>query len=342
MQKSTDFNILENFSLKEHNSFGIKASASYYISFSGIVEIQNFIKSGLLQGIPWLVLGGGSNILFTKDFEGLIIHPLLKGFKILSETDEMVTIQAAAGERWDDLVKYAVDNNLCGLENLSLIPGSVGASPIQNIGAYGAEVAEVIETVKGIDIDTGKIIEYQRDECHFGYRDSIFKSELKNKFLITSVTFKLFKKSGLKLDYGNLREEAERLGEITLQNVRQAVINIRKSKLPDPAVTGNAGSFFKNPVISNSVFENMVGQYPEAPFYKVSDELVKIPAGWLIEKCGWKGKSQGNVGVHDKQALIIVNKGNASGKEIFEFSESILQCVYKSFGIKLEREVNII
>jgi UDP-N-acetylmuramate dehydrogenase len=342
MQKSTEFRILENYSLKEHNSFGIMASARYYISFSDIFEMQDFIKSGILKDIPWMVLGGGSNILFTKNFEGLVIHPLLKGFKVLSETDEMVTIQAAAGEIWDDFVKYAVDNNLYGLENLSLIPGSVGASPIQNIGAYGAEVAELIKTVKGIDLDTGKKIEYERDECHFGYRDSIFKSELKNKFLITSVTFKLFKKSGLRLDYGNLREEAERLGKITLQNVRLAVVNIRNSKLPDPAIIGNAGSFFKNPVVSNSVFESIICQYPDTPFFKVSDDLIKIPAGWLIEKCGLKGKTQGNVGVHDKQALIIVNKGNATGKEIFEFSESILQCVLKTFGIKLEREVNII
>ena len=342
MQKSADFKILENYSLKGHNSFGIEASARYYISFSGIVEIQDFIKSGLLKGIPWLVLGGGSNILFTKDFEGLIIHPLLKGFKILSETDEFVTIQAAAGEVWDDFVKYAVDNNFYGLENLSLIPGSVGASPIQNIGAYGAEVSDVIESVEGIDLATGKIIEYKGGECHFGYRDSIFKLELKNKILITSVTFRLLKKSELKLDYGNLREESKRLGEITLQNVRQAVINIRNSKLPDPVVTGNAGSFFKNPVVPHSVYDSIICKYPETPFFKVSDELIKIPAGWLIEKCGWKGKTQGNVGVHDKQALIIVNKGNATGKEIFGFSESILQCVYTTFGIKLEREVNII
>lgn len=342
MQKSTDFKILENYSLKEHNSFGINAGTRYYFPFNEMNEIQDFIKSRQLKDIPWMVLGGGSNILFTKNFEGLIIHPLLRGFKILSETDEKVTIQAAAGEIWDDFVKYCVDNNLYGLENLSLIPGSVGASPIQNIGAYGAEVSDVIETVKGIDLDTGKIIDYKRDECHFGYRDSIFKLELKNKFLITSVTFRLLKKSGFKLDYGNLREESERLGEITLLNVRQAVINIRNSKLPDPAVTGNAGSFFKNPVVPHSVFDSIIGKYPETPFFKVSDKLIKIPAGWLIEKCGWKGKTQGNVGVHDKQALIIVNKGNATGMEIFEFSESILQCVFTTFGIKLEREVNII
>jgi UDP-N-acetylmuramate dehydrogenase len=342
MQKSTEYTILENFSLKEHNSFGINASARYYISFSDIFEIQEFIKSGNLKDLPWMVLGGGSNILFTKNFVGLIIHPLLKGFKVLSETDEVVAIQAAAGEEWDYFVKYTVDNNLFGLENLSLIPGSVGASPIQNIGAYGAEVSDVIESVTGIDLTTGKIIEYKGNECHFGYRDSIFKTEMKNKFLITSVTFRLLKKSGLKLDYGNLREEAERLGEINLQNVRQAVINIRNSKLPDPSITGNAGSFFKNPVVPCSIFETIIGQYPEAPSFRVSDNLIKIPAGWLIEKCGWKGKTQGNVGVHDKQALIIVNKGNATGMEIFEFSESILQCVFTSFGIKLEREVNII
>lgn len=342
MQKSTEFKILENYSLKDHNSFGISAGTRYYISFSELNKIQDFIKSGLLKDIPWMVLGGGSNILFTKNFEGLIIHPLLKGFKILSETDEIVTIQAAAGEQWDDFVKHTVDKNLYGLENLSLIPGFVGASPIQNIGAYGAEVSDIIETVKGIDLATGRTIEYKKDDCQFGYRDSIFKLELKNKFLITSVTFRLLKKSELKLDYGNLREEAERLGTLTLQNVRQAVINIRNSKLPDPAVTGNAGSFFKNPVVSNSVFVSINSKYPETPFFKVSDELVKIPAGWLIEKCGWKGKIQGNVGVHDKQALIIVNKGNATGKEIFEFSESILQCVYTTFGIKLEREVNVI
>lgn len=328
--------------MRSFNTFGVEAKSRYYFSFSALEEIQNFVKLQPFPNTPLLILGGGSNILFTRDFEGLVIHPLIKGIKILSETEKFSIVEAAAGEVWDDFVKYCVGNNLYGVENLSLIPGSAGASPIQNIGAYGAEVSEVIEAVKGIDLETGEVMTFLGSECRFGYRNSLFKQELKNKFLVTSVVFKLMKNSELKLDYGNLREEVMSLGDFSLKNVRQAIINIRTSKLPDPAITGNAGSFFKNPVVPVSLFEKIKKQYLDVPSYPVSDKETKIPAGWLIEKCGWKGRTIGNAGVHDKQALIIVNKGNATGREIFKLSETIIKSVFSSFGITLEREVNII
>ncbi len=342
MQKSGEFKAVENLSLRGFNTFGIDAKARYYLSFHNTIDIQRFINTRLYNDYPWLILGGGSNILFTSDFPGLVIHPLLKGYKIISESGKEVMIEVSCGEVWDDFVRYCADKSYYGIENLSLIPGFVGASPIQNIGAYGAEVSEVIEVVKGIDIETAKLIEFRGDECRFGYRDSIFKRDLKNKFLITSVVFRLLKDAPLKMEYGNLKEEVLKLGDISIQNVRQAVIRIRNSKLPDPAVAGNAGSFFKNPIISSELHLKIKNRFPEVPSFGVSDGYQKIPAGWLIEKCGWKGKISGNTGVHDKQALILINRGNASGKEIFDFSEDIMQSVYSNFGILLEREVNII
>ncbi len=334
--------VRENFPLKNYNTFGIEAYARFYYCFSELIEIKEFINIRKFLNLNRIILGGGSNILFTKNFDGLVIQPLLRGIKINRETDSHLLIEASAGEPWDDFVKFCVDRSLYGVENLSLIPGSVGAAPIQNIGAYGAEVRNVIEAVHGIDLRDGQFISYKTNECRFDYRSSIFKHDLKNNFLISSVTFRLMKKAGLKIDYVNLLEEVGILGGATLQNVRQAVINIRQSKLPDPAVTGNAGSFFKNPVIKVADFEELKSKYPDAPFFKASDGYIKIPAGWLIEKCGWKGKTVGNAGIHAKQALIIVNNGKATGKEILELSEAISQSVYKVFKISLEREVNII
>lgn len=342
MQIAGELNTIENFPLKKFNTFGIEVNTRYYISFQNSSEIQHFIKSGAYRDFPWLVLGGGSNILFTKDFNGIVLHPLMKGYRLISESNKEVEIEVSAGEVWDDFVKYSVDRNYYGIENLSLIPGYVGASPIQNIGAYGAEVSQVIVKVIGIETDSAKTLTFSGRDCCFGYRDSIFKRDLKNKFIITSVVFKLQKNGSLALDYGNLKEEVNRLGDVSLQNVRQAVINIRNSKLPDPAVTGNAGSFFKNPIVPDEVFQKIRNSYPDAPSFCTNEGFIKIPAGWLIEKCDWKGKIRGNTGVHDKQALILINRGNASGKEIYDLSEEILQSVYGNFGILLEREVNII
>jgi UDP-N-acetylmuramate dehydrogenase len=332
----------QNISLQKFNSFGIEASTSYYLPIHNSEDILSFLKSDLFMNLPAMILGGGSNVLFTGDFKGVVLHAQMKGIRVLSHTDDHCMLEVAAGESWDEFVNYCVERDLHGIENLSLIPGSVGASPIQNIGAYGAEVSDVIAKVNGIDLSDGSTKKFDTSECMFGYRDSIFKRELKNRFFITSVIFNLSKKASFRLDYGNLNEEVKSLGNITLKNVRQAVINIRNSKLPDPLVTGNAGSFFKNPVISADLFENIQKEYPHVPSFPSSPGFVKIPAAWLIERCGWKGKTSGNAGVHDKQALIIVNKGNATGREIFDLSEKILKSVQKAFGIILEREVNVI
>lgn len=332
----------KDYSLKKINSFGIDVSTNYYLPIHKSEELHTFLKSDLNKTLPVFILGGGSNVLFTGDFQGVILHAQMKGIHLVSETKDHCMLEVAAGENWDEFVNYCVEKNFHGIENLSLIPGFVGASPIQNIGAYGAEVSDVIAKVNGIDLSDGSSKTFDTSECQFGYRDSIFKRELKNRFFITSVVFNLFKKANFRLDYGNLSEEVKSLGDITLKNIRLAVINIRNSKLPDPLVTGNAGSFFKNPVISTDLFEKIQKEYPQVPSFPASPGFIKIPAGWLIERCGWKGKTLGNTGVHDKQALIIVNKGNATGREIFDLSEKILKSVQSAFGITLEREVNVI
>ena len=334
--------ILQNVSLKEKNSFGVEARATYYVAVSSEEHLHFLVNEKKNMNQPVLILGEGSNILFTSNFEGLIIHPAMKGIRIISEDRKNCMVSVSAGENWDDFVSFCVRNHYYGIENLSLIPGSVGAAPIQNIGAYGMEVCETIQEVKGIDLLNTKNLSFRNHECGFAYRDSIFKRELKNRFLITEVTFILNKQPGFRLDYGNLRDDVNKLGDIHIQNVRQAVINIRNSKLPDPAKTGNAGSFFKNPVVTNDVFEKIRKDNPDVPGFPLSASSIKVPAGWLIEKCGWKGRRIGHTGVHDKQALIIVNHGNASGKEIFDLSEEILLSVQKSFGIILEREVNLV
>ncbi|MBA4323386.1 MAG: UDP-N-acetylenolpyruvoylglucosamine reductase, partial [Odoribacter sp.] len=291
---------------------------------------------------PILILGGGSNIIFTKDFHGTILHTEIEGIKIEEQYEDYIIISSGAGETWDDLVEWTVNKNFGGLENLSLIPGMVGATPVQNIGAYGAEAKDTIEKVRGVSIEDGSVREFSNSECRFGYRDSIFKSELKGKYFVTNVTFRLLTNPSLNTIYGSLGEEARKLGPLSLKTVRAAVINIRRSKLPDPEILGNAGSFFKNPVVPSVIADSLKSLYPEMPIYKDLPGKTKIAAGWLIEKCGWKGFRKDNAGVHEKQALVIVNHGNATGQEIFNLSEEIRNSVKSKFGIELEREVEVI
>jgi UDP-N-acetylmuramate dehydrogenase len=290
-----------------------------------------------------LILGGGSNILFISDFDGLIIHPNIPGIRLVNEERNHIYIEAGAGEKWDDLVSFTVKYDLGGLENLSNIPGKVGASTIQNIGAYGKEAKEYIHLVEGIDLTNGKEIVFSNEDCRFAYRDSIFKNKLKGNIVVTSVVFKLDKFQEYFLDYGILKDEVEKLGTINLANIRQAVINIRGSKLPDPEKLGNAGSFYKNPVVSKDFAEGLRVQHSPIPVYEtLQPGMVKIAAGWLIDQCGWKGYRDGDAGVHKDQALVLVNYGKATGKEIFQLAEKIKTSVFEKFGVELEPEVNVV
>jgi UDP-N-acetylmuramate dehydrogenase len=289
-----------------------------------------------------LIIGDGSNILFTNDFRGTILKPELKGIRIEKSSGSEVIVSAGAGVKWDNLVKWTVEKGLCGLENLSLIPGQTGAAAVQNIGAYGTEIKETILKVRSISTQDGSVRIFDRDECNFGYRSSVFKTTEKGKFLVTRVWFRLSNDKRFKIDYGSVREEINKLGEINLANIRQAVINIRRNKLPDPDITGNAGSFFKNPVVSAERAADLKKLFPGMPCYEQNSSDVKLAAGWLIEQCGWKGRSIGNAGVHEKQALVLINHGSASGEEIFTLSEMIKNSVKNKFDIELEREVEVI
>lgn len=333
----------ENHSLLPYNTFGVKASSRYFFEFTEMEDLNTYIQGNKLsEDLPLLVLGGGSNILFLNDFNGLILHPNVPGIWKIKEDRQNVWLEAGSGEVWDDFVSYCVNFNLGGVENLSLIPGLVGATPVQNIGAYGQEVSNVIELVKGYDLQQKLPGEFPAATCEFGYRDSLFKRELKNQFVITSVVFKLEKFPDFNLRYGQVEEKVNELGEINLQNIRQAVIDIRSTKLPDVKELGNAGSFFKNPVVEIAVAEKIRGMHPDIPVYPVDTEKVKLAAGWLIEKAGWKGHRETNVGVHEKQALVLVNYGGATGKDIFNLSDKIRQDIFQTFGVELEREVNCI
>ena len=343
-------NIQENYSLKKHNTFGVEVSAKYFAEVKSLDHLTQILRNTSVQKFKLLFLGGGSNILFTQDFDGVVLQLNLKGIseKILNDNEVVVT--ANAGENWHEFVQFCLDKNYGGLENLSLIPGNVGTSPMQNIGAYGAEIKDTFVSCKVLNLETLVVEEFDHEKCQFGYRESIFKREGKGKYVILDVTFKLTRKDHLiKTDYGAIQAELKNLGiehfnklTVTIQDVSKAVINIRQSKLPNPKVIGNAGSFFKNPSISMEQFLGVEKRYPEMPNYP-SGELVKVPAGWLIEQCGWKGKQIGNVASHELQSLVIINKtGLASGKEIFDFSTMIIESVKEKFGIELEREVNII
>ena len=333
----------ENYSLKLNNTFGVDAKAKYFFEFTEPEDLTVFLNSNKTwKEEQLIVLGEGSNILFLNDFHGLVIHPNVPGIKTVYEDRQYEWIEVGAGEIWDEFVQYAVAYGLGGIENLSLIPGKVGAAPVQNIGAYGQEVCRSVQKIKGYDLEKGMPVEFSVDECRFAYRDSIFKSYLKNKFIITSVIFKLDKFPEFNLGYGQLEEVVKQKGEINLFTIRESVIEIRRSKLPDVKELGNAGSFFKNPLVRSEIAENLKSKFEDIPFYPASEGNVKLAAGWLIDKAGWKGIREGEVGVHEKQALVIVNYGNATGKQIFAFSEKIKQSVFDQFGVELEREVNCI
>jgi UDP-N-acetylmuramate dehydrogenase len=336
------FEIKENFSLKKYNTFGIEVKTKYFVEYSTVNELSNFLGTQRKQDLPLMFIGGGSNVLFTKDFEGYLLHSKINGVEIIKEEDDKVYVRVGAGEDWDEFVEYCVKNGWGGVENLSLIPGNVGTCPIQNIGAYGVEVKDVITEVESIEIDTLKKTLFTNEECRFGYRDSVFKGKLRGRHIINYVTFCLSKKPIFKLDYGNLKEALKEYDQVNLQNIRQAVINIRDSKLPKPEVIGNAGSFFKNPVVHTNIFEDLKKSYADIPFYLQEEDSVKIPAGWLIEQAGWKGRNIGKVGVHEKQALVLINHGGATGQEIVDLAKEIQKSVKEKFGIDIEMEVNVI
>lgn len=337
--------IQENISLKPYNTFGVEVSAKFFAEVNSLAELKEALRFAQDEKLPLLFLGGGSNILFTQNFDGIVIKLNLKGIseKIIDENTVLVT--AAAGENWHQFVQYCLDKNYGGLENLSLIPGNVGTSPMQNIGAYGTEIKDTFYHCKVINIKTLDIEEFNLEQCHFGYRDSVFKQEGKGKYVILEVTFKLTRKDHkISVHYGAISSELEKEGikNPTIQQVSKAVIAIRRSKLPDPKKIGNAGSFFKNPTIPLSQYEDLQKKFPEIPGYPNGNK-VKVPAGWLIEHCGWKGKQIGNVASHQFQALVLVNAtGKATGKEIFDFSTKIIDSVRDKYGLELEREVNII
>jgi len=334
--------ISQNVSLIPFNTFAIDAKADYLIEYDSVADLQEVLNSELIKSKRVLHIGGGSNLLFLKDFEGIILHSKIKYIRIIEENFDSVWLQAGAGVVWDELVAFCVENGWGGVENLSLIPGEVGASAVQNIGAYGVEVQDVIEEVNTVEIETGVELKFTNAECKYGYRESIFKRELKDKYIITSVVFRLDKKPSFKLNYQHLEEEVLKNGAVNLQNIRNTIIAVRESKLPDPKVYGNAGSFFMNPVISNGLFAELQLLYPRIPHYYVSETEEKVPAGWLIDQCGWKGRQIGNAGVHDKQALVLVNRGGASGAEIVFLARQIQESVFEKFQIQLVPEVNYI
>jgi UDP-N-acetylmuramate dehydrogenase len=336
--------ILGNVSLKHLNTFGIESVAKYYTEINSINDLQELIPNKIFIENEKLIIGGGSNMLFTKNFDGLVLKNNLKGIEVIKENDEFIEVRSAAGEVWHDFVMWCIAKNYGGLENLSLIPGCVGASPMQNIGAYGVEIKDVFSELEAYEIVTGKKRIFNKSQCNFGYRESVFKHDLKNKFIITSVTYHLSKKPKVNTSYGAISSELTAMGvnNAGIKDVSQAVINIRSSKLPDPKKIGNAGSFFKNPEVSKTKFNDLKADFPELVAYELENGNYKLAAGWLIEKSGLKGFDSGNAAVHDKQALVLVNKGNATGAEIYALSEHVLQTVFSKFGVKLEREVNII
>ncbi len=335
-------NIRKNVDLKGLNTFGINVKAKNFVEIEKEEDLKEIFVSKEYSDKRKFVLGGGSNILLTKDIEELTLKISIPGIKVIDEDKSFVFVEAGAGVKWHELVEYCIERNYGGIENLSLIPGTVGAAPIQNIGAYGQEVKDVLFSLNGVFISGGKAASFNNKECEFGYRNSIFKTELKGKFVISSVKLKLSKNPEINLSYGNLKDEFEKLNlaEVTIEDVSAVVSSIRKSKLPDPSITGNAGSFFKNPEVSFDSFEKLKEKFPGIIGYKKENGF-KLAAGWLIEKCGWKGKRIGNAGVHPKQALVLINYGNASGVEILELSKKIKESVKEKFDVNLEYEVNI-
>lgn len=331
-----------NYSLKEYNTFGLDVSAKLFFEYDSVHELVDFLHNNEYKNENVFFLGGGSNVLFTKNYEGLVLHSKITGFEDVYEEGNHIYIRVGAGVEWDDFVAWAVENDLGGVENLSHIPGHVGASPIQNIGAYGVEAKDTIDVVEAVNYESGKIYKFLNSECDFGYRDSIFKNALKGKYIITRVTFKLTKKHKYVIDYGNvIKHLTEHYGEPTLKNIRNAIIDIRTLKLPDHHVKGNAGSFFKNPVIDIDDYKTLQEKYPNIPCYE-TESGVKVPAAWLIDQCGLKGHELGGAMVHTKQPLVIVNNNNATAEDIVELSELVKAAVKKRFNINLSPEVNIL
>ena len=336
-------NIQKDYSLLPHNTFGMDVKASLFIEYTSVEELKDILRQYSLQDGTWLHIGGGSNLLFTGDYPGIILHSAIKGFEVVSEDEEEVIVSAGAGEVWDDFVAYTVERGWYGAENLSLIPGEVGASAVQNIGAYGMEAKDLIVKVETVEVATGEVRVFNNEECGYAYRESVFKHSLKGQYIVTKVSYRLSKTPSFHLDYGNVRAELKKRGcELTLSNVRQTIIEIREAKLPDPKIQGNAGSFFMNPIVPRAQFEALMKEYPQMPHYEVDAERVKIPTAWMIDQCGWKGKRLGNAGVHDKQALVLVNVGGATGEEVIRLSEAIQKSVFYKFGISILPEVNFI
>ncbi len=335
--------IQQNVSLKPYNTFGMDVTAQYLAVFSTVNELEELLSNNTHQ-LPTLILGGGSNILFTKNFDGLVLKNNLKSIILVNEDVDFYYVKAAAGEIWHNLVNFCIENDYAGIENLSLIPGNVGASPMQNIGAYGVEIKDIFESLQAYHIKDKAIINFSLADCQFGYRESIFKHQYKGQFVILNVTYKLCKQPIFNTKYGAINAELVKMAvtDLSIKHISQAIINIRTSKLPDPKLIGNAGSFFKNPQISKFRLHVLKEQYEAIPAYPVDEMHYKIAAGWLIEQCGWKGFRKGDAGCNPLQALVLVNYGNATGQEILDLSTSIIQSVEQKFGILLEREVNII
>lgn len=335
--------IQSNFSLKPFNTFGIEAKAKSFVAVHSLDDLKTVLAAHAAE--PKFILGGGSNMLLTQDINALVIHIDLKGKRILKEDDDFVWVESMAGENWHEFVLWTIDQNFGGLENMSLIPGNVGTTPVQNIGAYGTEIKDTFVSCDAMKIDDQTLRTFSKEDCRFGYRESIFKQEAKNQYIITSVVFKLTKRNhNINTSYGDITKELalQNVSVPTLKDVSNAVIAIRQSKLPDPKVLGNSGSFFKNPVISRSHFEKVQAQFPEIKFFEVSPTEVKVPAGWLIEQAGYKGFRKGDAGVHKNQALVLVNYGSATGQEILALSREVQQAVFDKYSIAIEAEVNVI
>ena len=336
---------LKHYSLLPHNTFGIQANCDRFIDMEtedDVMKLKDMLDD---KDMPLLIIGRGSNLLLTDDYHATVLHCSIKGKTIVKEDGNSVLLRCGAGEEWDSIVDYCVAHDWQGIENLSLIPGEVGASAVQNIGAYGTEVKEIIHSIEAVEISTGKKHTFSNEQCEYSYRQSKFKNEWKDRFIITHVTFRLEKSTDYipKVDYGNIKSELERKGISmpTMKDIRDVVISIRKDKLPDPEVEGNAGSFFMNPIVEKATFMNLLEQYPDMPHYNVDSEREKIPAGWMIDQCGWKGKTLGKAGVHDRQALVLVNRGGATGKDILLLCNTIRNDVRQKFGIDIHPEVNI-
>jgi UDP-N-acetylmuramate dehydrogenase len=335
--------IINNFSLKNYNTFGIEAKAEQFVAVHTVAELKSILGQNKNQ--KKFILGGGSNMLLTKNIEALVIHIDLKGKKILQEEADFVWVESQAGENWHEFVLWSIEQNLGGLENMSLIPGNVGTTPVQNIGAYGTEIKDTFVSCEAINIENQEMRTFTKEECHFGYRESVFKNEVKDQYIIVSVVFKLTKQNHkINTSYGDITAELAKnnVSTPTLKDVSNAVIAIRKSKLPDPAELGNSGSFFKNPILLKTDFEPIHQKFPEMRFFDISETEVKVPAGWLIEQAGLKGKRFGDAGIHINQALVLVNYGGATGQEILDVSKTVQDTVFETFGIHIEAEVNII